>query len=531
MAGKPCTRFILIARNQAGQAPHPDKRQKEIMAIYHLNLRHVSRATGKSAVAKFNYICRLDKYENDNKQVVAIGSANMPKWVNANANAPKEFWVNAEKYERANARLCSELEISLPREFTPEQNLNLINEFIEKNLKDMPLSWAIHNGKNGDNPHIHIIYSHRKLDGIDREAELFFKRSDIKNPAESGTPKARELISKNFLYNTREQWAEMTNKHLEKAGINERITHESLIAQELKNLKGAYQNPMMATEAIKHAETFNRMPKGSFKYNYGKPLYKKVYDNIRKDRVVAKTSLYKTLMLCAVMGWQNYLAMQMLLKLIDFTTDWSTSINNTREIFSHSFKAIQALKELNAKPLIFNKQAQDKPEEKRIYIKVNYDEVHEITELGGIWDKELKKYYITDKDKQELFTKFTGRGIIDIDQLKPVPSKIIPTGERLYINHTLKSELDELKQNGAQFDGELKKWFIDKNKTSGFEKYIARNDEATEEHKDFKRALQKEFFINKLQLVKQGQAILTDDKPVETNKQQKFTQIKKGMSL
>lgn len=189
------------------------------MAIYHLNLSHGSRSGGQSAGAKLDYISREGKYAQQPDVCRLVESANLPSW----AHSAQEFWNSADQYERANARLFSQLEFALPAELSPEGQLQLVREFAAERLERQPYTFAIHEGK-GTNPHVHLIYSERIEDGIERSAETFFKRANKKSPELGGATKNRQLKEKSWLVDTREKWAEQANRALQnEASIWSRI--------------------------------------------------------------------------------------------------------------------------------------------------------------------------------------------------------------------------------------------------------------------------------------------------------------------
>ncbi|MGV2580593.1 UNVERIFIED_CONTAM: MobA/MobL family protein, partial [Neisseria gonorrhoeae] len=97
------------------------------MAIYHLNVRYCSKSKGQSAQAKNDYINRNDKYSKRLDDLQFSGYGNMPKFAEDN---PQEFWRLSDIYERANARVCTEIEFALPRELTLEQQQKLVSSFI-----------------------------------------------------------------------------------------------------------------------------------------------------------------------------------------------------------------------------------------------------------------------------------------------------------------------------------------------------------------------------------------------------------------
>ena len=56
----------------------------------------------------------------------------------------------------------------------------------------LPYTLAIHRGgANGENPHAHLMFSERGHDGIERDAEQWFKRYNAKAPEKGGARKSR----------------------------------------------------------------------------------------------------------------------------------------------------------------------------------------------------------------------------------------------------------------------------------------------------------------------------------------------------
>ncbi len=90
-------------------------------------------------------------------------------------NAPGRYhdrqtlWNAVEQTERqSNAQLSRELRIALPGEFTREENIALVREFVQKNFvaKGMCADIAYHaKDKNGEdhNPHVHIMLTMRPM--------------------------------------------------------------------------------------------------------------------------------------------------------------------------------------------------------------------------------------------------------------------------------------------------------------------------------------------------------------------------------
>lgn len=140
--------------------------------------------------AHAQYILRQDKYKPHAQKLEKlenIGHGNMPSWAKDN---PLLFWQMADEHERKNGSVYREHIIALPREMDEQQRLALAKDWIEKELGDKhAYSFAIHvplamDGK--EQPHIHLMFSDRANDGIERGADEYFKRYNSKNPKRAG---------------------------------------------------------------------------------------------------------------------------------------------------------------------------------------------------------------------------------------------------------------------------------------------------------------------------------------------------------
>ena len=219
------------------------------MASYHLTAK--IGAKGKAA-AHAAYISREGKYSGRERyeDLEATSCGNMPKWAE---HEPGQFWNAADEHERANGSAYREFELALPRELTPIQRRELVEDFIGRELGNQHVyQWGIHNPKaaleKGEQPHAHIMYSERRLDGIERDPDQFFKRYNAKKPEHGGAQKtsggkARGEL-KDELLATRQRWAEVQNEHLARHGLDLRVDHRSLKDQGInrepeKHLGGA----------------------------------------------------------------------------------------------------------------------------------------------------------------------------------------------------------------------------------------------------------------------------------------------------
>lgn len=192
-----------------------------------------------SGAARFSYITRTGKYTRDKADLVYTADHNMPEFARKDARL---FWEAADEFERSNARVCLEFELNLPTELkTLEQKIECVEKFIKQlNAKagKFPTSYAIHSDKNGQNPHVHLMISERALDGIERPAELFFKRANSKKPELGGTKKSLffNRSSENVLW-TRAAWAESCNQALVNNGFDARFDSRTKTAQRLEAIE------------------------------------------------------------------------------------------------------------------------------------------------------------------------------------------------------------------------------------------------------------------------------------------------------
>lgn len=209
------------------------------MSIFHLTVKRGSRSENRLSVDKHDYIMRLERFAERHDGDLAFGeSGNMPSWA---ADVPRKFWVEADAHERANGTLYHEVEFALPRELTFDQQISAAREAARMICGDQhPYSWGLHE-KDG-NPHVHLMFSGRMLDGIDRDADQFFKRHNAKNPERGGCRKesSGDARGPEWVKQVRTDWQDIANRHLAAAGLNDRIDHRSHKARGLDEAPGIH---------------------------------------------------------------------------------------------------------------------------------------------------------------------------------------------------------------------------------------------------------------------------------------------------
>jgi len=113
----------------------------------------------------------------------------------------------------------------------------------------------------GEQPHAHIMFSNRELDGIKRPKEVFFKRANPKNSELGGAKKSREWShdsrANDKLGQIREAWERSVNGALASAGLEIRIDRRSLEAQGIDRVPEPKMGPKV-TQMVKNGVPTDR---------------------------------------------------------------------------------------------------------------------------------------------------------------------------------------------------------------------------------------------------------------------------------
>lgn len=206
------------------------------MALARLSMKvgKVGKASPHAAyiARQGKYAARLDRGE----KLEATEAGNMPAWAQSN---PLAFWRAADEHERKNGTTYREQEIALPRELDAEQRAELVRGWAAQEIGDKhAYQWAIHTppaADGGAQPHVHLMYSERTRDGIERDPAQYFKRANKKHPERGGCVKAntgkKPAERKAELKALRGRWEVACNAALERAGRAERIDMRSYAEQ------------------------------------------------------------------------------------------------------------------------------------------------------------------------------------------------------------------------------------------------------------------------------------------------------------
>ena len=219
------------------------------MASYHMQ---ISTGAKGAALDHAQYIDRDGRFTEERYgEVAARGHANMPEWAREDTT---EFWRASDEFERANGNAYREYELALPRELSRGAQVALVQRFAEQELgSTRPYQWAIHLSTASDGkeqPHVHLMFSDRQHDGIERGPEQFFKRYNAKNPERGGAQKFSYGVDKEEAARTyegiRERWAKVQNLALEHEGVEARVDHRSLAAQGIHREPEVHRGPAVS---------------------------------------------------------------------------------------------------------------------------------------------------------------------------------------------------------------------------------------------------------------------------------------------
>jgi ATP-dependent exoDNAse (exonuclease V) alpha subunit len=260
------------------------------LAVYHLRLKVHSRslgraareggATRRSAVAAAAYRSgqrlyddsqgkwfSFDKPDVVHSEILAPGT-DAPAWVFDR----QILWNVVEKAEkRADAQLCREIEITLPRQLTPDQRIDLVRKYVAEQFvsKGMLADFSVHvpdaaDGK--EQPHAHVLLTLRRLDPTTPTGFAATKERDWNEPENiarlvaearkrfnnTELPEDKEALdAAEALRNVnvwRREWAAYANRALADAGSTARIDHRTLEAQ------GIFRIPQISLGIARHIE-------------------------------------------------------------------------------------------------------------------------------------------------------------------------------------------------------------------------------------------------------------------------------------
>ncbi len=215
------------------------------MAIFHLQIKPVSRSSGRTATAAAAYRsgerirdertgALYNHSERDDvlhKEIFLPSQLDRPDSGMEWARDRSSLWNTAEKAEqRSNSRVAREYLVALPAELSAEQRVTLARTFSREiaDRYNVAVDLAIHAPRPEGDPrnfHAHLLATTREVTpeglgaktGVDMAGEA---------RSERGLPPSRQEFR-----TLRARWAELTNAALREANVEARIDHRSLEAQ------------------------------------------------------------------------------------------------------------------------------------------------------------------------------------------------------------------------------------------------------------------------------------------------------------
>lgn len=215
------------------------------MAIFHLDIKPVTRSTGRSATSSAAYRAgesirdertgtlynHSERRDVLHKEIILPGKLERPDAGMEWARERSRLWNTAERAEKqSNSRVAREYLAALPAELSPERRVTLARAFSREiaDRYEVAVDLAIHEPRPGGDPrnfHAHLLATTRRVTpeglgpktGIDMSGEV---RSELGLP-----PSRQEFVT------LRARWAELTNEALREANSEARVDHRSLQAR------------------------------------------------------------------------------------------------------------------------------------------------------------------------------------------------------------------------------------------------------------------------------------------------------------
>ena len=214
------------------------------MSHFHFEIKSGKRG---STIEHAAYITRTGCHTKSD-DLVATEHGNMPDWA---AESPALFWKASDQYERKNGSTYRELTISLPKDLTPEQNVDLARELVHALAESKSFQLAIHNPisslEGESHPHLHLMICDRLADGIERTPEQTFRRYNPAHPEHGGRKKdsggMNGMQLRDKLLAQRKVAADTINMALARHGHSARVDHRSLKEQGDRRKPERYLGP------------------------------------------------------------------------------------------------------------------------------------------------------------------------------------------------------------------------------------------------------------------------------------------------
>lgn len=221
------------------------------MATFHLSTRAQSRnlyGHKVNSLSHFQYITRSGRYTNRDEDLAYSESGNIPNCPELEMNI-KNYWKAANDYGRVNSRAYRDVVIALQEEFSLDENIALVHDFMHHFGIDenQTYTFAIHDHQSKLAPehrniHCHLMFNERIVnqERVFEHAEDIFKRAN--SPVSGGLKIDRYFSRRDFVIDAREYWENINNDMFIKKGLHARISCKTLKEQKAElEAEGRYE--------------------------------------------------------------------------------------------------------------------------------------------------------------------------------------------------------------------------------------------------------------------------------------------------
>jgi ATP-dependent exoDNAse (exonuclease V) alpha subunit len=250
------------------------------MALFHFSVTQVKRSAGQSAIAAAAYRAGEKLYSEYYGEVsdytkkggVIHSSILLPPYAPSEYQDRQTLWNAVEKAEKnKKAQLAYSFDIALQNEFTREENMALVHQFLTDQFlsRGMIVDYAIHepDGEEGGihNPHFHVLCPIRPIEkdgswGNKQRREYVLDEQGNRMLDATGKPVFNAAPTTNWgrpetLESWRQTWAELCNAKFQEKGLACRIDHRSYERQGLDILPTKHEGPTVRAMEAKGMPT------------------------------------------------------------------------------------------------------------------------------------------------------------------------------------------------------------------------------------------------------------------------------------
>jgi hypothetical protein len=178
---------------------------------------------------------RLRYIQGDHEDLLYTNSRNLPAWAHGK---PHAYFAAAETHEGVARVAFEEWKMSLPKELTHSQNMQLTRDLMDSIAGDaIPVVYALHApatlSASGEQPHLHLLLSSRRTDEHRRTPAQHFRRWNRAYPERGGAQKDAAFWHQGAVKAWRVTITDVINLHLAHHGHEGFVHPESLKARQI----------------------------------------------------------------------------------------------------------------------------------------------------------------------------------------------------------------------------------------------------------------------------------------------------------